>query len=435
MNHKITAHELQSFCFEVPFTENTPILVAGDGTTLTAHDGKQYIDALSGIFVVGFGYGCEPIIEAMAGQLRRLAFSPPLHGVNEPALQLADELVRLAPSSFDCVKLVSGGSESIELAVRMARVYHAAHGHSEKSKTISNYHGYHGSTQGALSLTGRPDVWRFGPRVPGTLHVWAADCAACPFSLNYPDCHLLCASMVEQTIKAEGPDSIAALIIEPVVHLLGMAVAPKEYLQEIRRICDDYEIVLIFDEIVTGFGRAGASFAASRFEIEPDLLCFGKGVSGGYAPLAGVLISERISDRLRDPVSRLAAFAPSHTYAGNPVSAAAGLAAVKLLKDEHCLPRINQLGDRLRTELSDNLGEQAIVQGVGLLAGLKIRSSRPEFTLRTSVGKHIEAACLARGVIVRGEADWVAVAPPYVTSDETLARIIEVVSEEVLAAA
>ena len=415
----------RSYCFEIPPSADTPLFESGHHIYLVDSASNTFLDAISGIFAVSFGYSCEPIREAMIRQLHALPFSPPLHGLHKAPIRLCEELARIAPPGFDCVKLLNGGSESIEAALRIVRLYHLAKNNGRKFKLLSNYNGYNGATYGSITLTGRPDVSRFEPRMPGVLHVWPPDCVECPYGVRHPECDDLCASMIEKTIQVEDPNTIAAIVIEPVIHLLGMAVPPASYFRRLREICDRYEILLIFDEIVTGFGRSGSYFAAQAFGTTPDLMCIGKSISGGYAPLSAVLISERVSAVLRDPESGAASFAPTHTYAGNPVAAAAGLAAVELLNADGFLPTIRTRGEYLGDNLRQVVGAKGHVRGVGMLYGVRFGSNCPV----EQAGLRVQQACMKRGLILRGAADWFVLAPAFVTSESELDQICRIVGE------
>lgn len=301
--------DLSAYCFEVPYTESSVLFESGKGVRLSDRAGRSYLDGLSGVFVTCFGYDCAPIVSAVTAQLRTLPFHPPLHGTNTPALELSRELVALAPAPLTTAKLVNGGSEAVEAAFRLARLYHHAQGEPGRLKILSHYHGYHGATYGSLSLTGRPDVERFGPGVPGVVHVWPPDCLESFLGIPAEESGDRAAALVERTLEAEGPESVAAVVVEPVIHLRGMAIPPPGYLRRLRSLCDRHGVLLIFDEIVTGFGRTGAPFAAQSFGVIPDLMCVGKGISGGYAPLAAVLMSDRIAAALGGPGGPYA-FAP-----------------------------------------------------------------------------------------------------------------------------
>lgn len=412
---------LKAYCFEVPYSQDMPVFTDGQGCTVRDTKGKQYLDALSGVFVLSFGYSHRPIIDTICEQYGRLPFSPPLHGVNDIAVALADDIVDFADHQYSCVKLVNGGSESIELAIRLSRVFHMRRKEESRYKTLSFYNSYHGSTHGSMSLTGRPDTWIYGARVPGALHVWPPDPAIFPECTDADVLADRCLEMIEHTVLIEGPESIAAFVMEPIIHLAGMLILGERFLAGVREICSRYGIILIFDEVVTGFGRTGAAFASDRYCVRPDLLCFGKGVSAGYAPLAGVLISSPLADCLRDERG-LTSIAPSHTYASNPISTAAGMATLRLLREEGFLETLLKRGEQMRDLFRAALPDEIEIRSAGFLLSLK---------LPFAAGKDVEIAALESGVIVRGQSDWVVVAPPFIITDAEMADMIDVVSAAV----
>ncbi|MEV4976730.1 aminotransferase family protein [Streptomyces scopuliridis] len=416
--------DLSAYCFESPHSPDALFFTAGQGLRLNDSKGDVYLDGLSGVFVTCFGYDCRPIVEAVTDQLGRLPFSPPLHGANQPAIALAQELLCLAPEGFASVKLVNGGSESVEAAVRIARYYHRERGHAGKYKILSYYHSYHGSTFGSLTVTGRPDTGRFGPGMHGVSHVWHPDSLETFLGVSPNEAGPIALTLIERTIQAEGPDSIAALVVEPVIHLLGMAVPPPDFLPGLRVLCDRYNITLIFDEIVTGFGRTGRAFAAQTYQAVPDIICMGKGLSGGYAPLAAVLIGERIAPVL-DTGDGTRSFAPSHTYAANPVSAAAGLAAVRLYHELDVERRVADLAEHLGPRLREVIGDRGQVRGTGLLYG--VRLTRPPSGAVVGPGLAVAQAALRRGLIIRGEDDWFVLAPAFVAQPDDLEELVETV--------
>ncbi|QLH19458.1 aspartate aminotransferase family protein [Streptomyces sp. Rer75] len=415
--------DLSAYCFEVPHSEDAVLFTSGKGIRLQDAGGRSYLDGLSGVFVTCFGYDCEPITRAVEDQLRTLPFNPPLHGTNHAALELARGLVDLAPPGITAAKLVNGGSESVEAAVRLARLYHRTHGNPDKIKVLSHYHGYHGATFGSLSLTGRPDVGRFGPGLGGFLHVWPPDCLESFWGVPPEESGALAASIIERTIEAEGPDSVAALVIEPVIHLRGMAIPSADYLTRLREICDRHNVLLVFDEIVTGFGRTGRPFAAQTFGVTPDIMCVGKGISGGYAPLAAVLMAERVAAILGDSGGPLA-FAPSHTYAANPMASAAGLAAVNLFRDGDFPVRIGKLSEYIEPRLRELIGGRGTLRSIGLLYGVKLLEDGGE----RPIGERFAQACLRRGLIIRGQDDWFVMAPAFVTTETEADEMLQVLA-------
>lgn len=417
--------ETRAFCAELPFTPQTILFERGEGVRLFDAQGRRYLDALSGVFVTCFGYGYQPIVTALTEQIQKLTFNPPLHGTNRAAVQLAQGLVDLAPAELTSVKLLSGGSEAVESAVRLSRLFHAVRGKSTKQKILSNYQSYHGSTYGALALTGHPAVGIFGNGMPAVVHTWPPEAVAAQRGLSPKDAAEQAAALVERTIEAESPDSIAAMIVEPISGVRSMEVPDPVYFHRLREICDRHDILLVFDEIVTGFGRVGHNFAAQHFGVTPDLLCAGKGLSGGYAPLAALLISERVAEPFRTPDGPMA-FGTTHTYSGNPLAASAGLAAVTHFTTDSFLPRIQQLSVTLQAKLRQTVAKRGTVNGLGLLQGITFPDPNG-----TNLGDLIEQACLRRGMIVRGMGPNLMIAPAYIIDDSEIDEICGILGDAI----
>src|SRR6185312_13938435 len=267
------------------FAKAPLVFTEGRGNRLRTSDGQEFIDGLSGVFVTSLGHRDPAVIDAITAQLNQLAFAPPLHGTTPAALDLAQLLLRIAPEGVTAVKLLSGGSEATEAAMKLARQYHKQTGNPRKYKIISRYGAYHGGTMGALSAGGGRDRKSvFEPLGVGFIHVHPPFCYHCPFDQSYPECGRTCVELIERTIEAEDPATVAAVI-----------VPPPDYLARLRDICSLHNVVLIYDEIITGFGRLGTMFASQYYRAAPDITCCGKGMSGGYAPLAAILIRDRIA--------------------------------------------------------------------------------------------------------------------------------------------
>ena len=242
------------------------------------------------------GHNNRRVIEAIRQQYEVLAFSPPMHGTNPQAVQLANLLAELAPGDLSTVKFQTGGAEVVEAAIKLARQYHKLTGSPGKYKIISRYQSWHGSTLGALSAAGLKSRKTVNePMAPGFIHVFPPTCYRCPFGKTYPDCGITCATIVEDVIQMEDPATVAAILVEPIGHTGGVIDPPEEYLPILRDICDRHNILLIFDEIITGIGRTGQMFAAETFGVTPDVVCIAKGLSGGYAPLSAMICTARRS--------------------------------------------------------------------------------------------------------------------------------------------
>ena len=390
-------------------------------------DGKHYYDGISGIFVVAVGHRNPRIIQAITEQLNRLCFAPTLHGANSRAIELSARLAEIAPGDLSTVKLLSSGSEATETAMKLCRQYWKQAGVPTKYKIISRYYGYHGATMGALAATGTPTRRvPFEPYPTGFIHVPTVHCYHCPYEKSYPTCGIFCAEYLRQVIALEGPDTVAAVIVEPIGNTGGILVPPPEYLPALRRICDEFNVLLIFDEMITGMGRTGRMFAAETFGVTPDILCLGKGLSSGYAPLAATIWNDRIQEAFWGPEEAGIEFGHGHTYAGNPVSAAAGLACIAEILERDLMSRAIELGVHLRMRLSEmakRFGIFGEIRGKGLLWGVELArdpAAREPFPAEQRVGKRIGALCQEGGLIIRHDPDWFALAPPLVSTVEEL---------------
>ena len=314
---ELARHLMVDFVPMQDFAEDPLILTEGDGIWVTDIDGRRYIDGLSGTFCVNLGHGNRRLAEAGARQLHRLALANPTLGTSDRALELVDLLRKITPPQYTTVKLLSGGSEVTEAAIKMARQYHKQAGRPTKYKVISHYRAYHGGTGHALAAGGWPG-WRaaYEPLPGGFIHLHTPDSYQSPFPGNVKDLAVTYARLAEEVIQLEGPDTIAAFITEPIMMSAGVIVPPADYLPRIRALCDRYDIVLIYDEIITGFGRTGKLFAAEHWDAWPDIFCFGKGISGGYAPLSANILVDRIGRAFYGRAADAVQFHAGHTYGG-----------------------------------------------------------------------------------------------------------------------
>jgi adenosylmethionine-8-amino-7-oxononanoate aminotransferase len=409
------------------FAKAPLVFAEGRGARLTTSDGQEFIDGLSGVFVTSLGHGEPAVIAAITAQLSRLAFAPPLHGTSPAALELTQLLLRIAPEGVTAVKLLSGGSEATEAAMKVARQYHKQTGNPRKYKIVSRYGAYHGATMGALSAGGgRERKSVFEPLGIGFIHVHPPYCYRCPFDQTYPGCGRTCVELIERTIEAEDPETVAAVIVEPVsISSAGFLVPPPDYLPRLRDICSRHNVVLIYDEIITGFGRLGAMFGSQLYGAAPDITCCGKGMSGGYAPLAAILIRDRVAAAFYGDEQDNVQFHHGHTYGGNPVACAAGVAVLNELLARDVVGNVRLQGQRLRQRLNELAERFAIigeVRGLGLLQGfefVKNRATKERFAKHVRSGKALERAARARGLLLRCGDEFAALAPPLtVTSEE-----------------
>ncbi|CAA9219407.1 MAG: Omega-amino acid--pyruvate aminotransferase [uncultured Chloroflexi bacterium] len=433
-------HVILDFRQMAQFAEEPWVFTRGEGVKVQDSTGKWYLDGLSGVFVNSLGYGNQRVLDAAVAQLREMHFAPPLHGTTQPALDLGARLRRLAPAAMQGehgpgIKILSGGSEATEAAMKLARQYWKQAGHPRKYKIIARYGGYHGGTMGALSATGgweRKSV--FEPLVTGFLHHHPPSVFRSLFGrdLTPEECGIASARLVERTIESEDPETVAAIIVEPIsISSAGYVVPPPEYFQVLRAACDKHNVLLIYDEIITGFGRLGQWFGADCFGVAPDVLCCGKGMGGGYAPVSAVIIAGKVWDAfLGDPAARLE-FHHGHTFAGNPVAAAVGCAAIDEIEARDLVGRAHREGaylrsrlDALQREYPDVIGD---VRGAGFLQGFEFHAGR--FPKSAKPGKRFEALARERGLLARCGEEYVAFAPPLVTDRADLDAMLDVATD------
>ena len=385
-------------------TRPYPVLDHARGAYVWDTAGKRYLDAIAGIAVVNLGYGRDEIVDAIDRQARRLPFTVANTFLNEPALELASMVAELAPDDLDYVHFSSGGSEAIELALKLTRQYHVECGRPEKSIFISRWTSYHGATLAALSLTGsRSRRAIYEPLLIDFPHIEPCYCFRCPFDLSFPACSVKCATELDRVIQSIGPDRVAGFVAEPIVASVGGAIGtPTEYFPMIREICDRYDVLLVADEIVTGFGRSGKNFAMEHSEVVPDLLVMGKGMSGGYAPLAGVALRAHVHHVLARPGTTV-----EHvfTYGGNPISAAAGVAALSIFARERILEHVTEIAPYLREAL-ETLRRFTFVGDVrcsGLMAAMEFvvdKDAKTPFPVEAGFAQHVQRTALSHGVVV-----------------------------------
>lgn len=413
------------------FAKNPIIMKSAKGVWYEDVNGKKYLDGISGIFVVNAGHGNQRIIDAMKKQLDELTFSPPLHSTNVRALELAELISKITPGDLHTVKFFSGGSESTEAAMKLARQYHRQTGNPNKYKVISRYESYHGATMGALAASGvakRKSI--FEPLASGYLHVFPPTCYRCPYGLEYPECETLCASIVEQVARKEDPETVSAIIVEPIGNTGGVIIPPESYFKILREICDKYDILLIFDEIITGFGRTGEMFAAHTFKTTPDIICMGKGMSSGYAPIGGIAFSDKIADAFYGDVKQQRHFNHGHTFGGNPLSCAAAIANIHEIRDRDLPGKAREGGEKIRKRLEElrSLGIVGDIRGKGMMLGIefvKDTKTKQEFDETLNFGGLVGKNALQRGLILRTDPYCVTFAPPLIINEKEIEEMMD----------
>jgi len=417
-----------SLVFHRALGRELPAIARGDGAVLWDEDGRRYLDGSGGAVVVNVGHGRREIAGAMAAQAAAAAY---VHGTQFTSEVLEEYARRLAPHApGDCRRLylVSGGSEANETAVKLARAFHLARGEAGRFKVVRRSTSYHGNTLGTLALSGRPPLRApYRPLLAATPEVAAPFCYHCPLERTYPDCRVACADDVEAVVRREGPETVAALIAEPVLGAsAGVAVPPDEYLRGAREACDRHGLLLIADEVMTGFGRTGRFFGVEWSGVVPDIVTCGKGMAGGYAPVGAVLASDRIVSTL----AGAGGFVHGFTFSHNPVVAAACRATLDVLEREGLVERARALGERLGAGLEALRAHPHVgdVRGRGLLWGIELvadKASRRPFPRAERRAEALGARCFAAGLVTYpsggcaggDDGDAVILAPPFVATE------------------
>jgi adenosylmethionine-8-amino-7-oxononanoate aminotransferase len=412
-------------------------IASADGCYVVDADGRRYLDAMAGLFCVNVGYGRREIVDAVAAQMAQLPFYP-LTQSHGPAALLAARLAGLLPLGLSRVFFSNSGSEAVETALKMARQC-ARHMHpgQNRYKIIARHRGYHGFTMGAASATGQsPRKTAFEPLVPGFLHVPPPDHYRCSFCSSQATCTLACADEFERVIRMEGPETVAAIIAEPVIGGGGIFPPPEGYLERLRSVCDRYGVLLIIDEVITGFGRTGKFFGFEHAAIRPDILTFAKGLTSAYLPLGATVASEEIFESFYGDPESDAKFAQVSTFGGHPSSCAAGLANLDILTRERLWENAESTGaylfDKLRRIESRWIGE---LRGRGLLIGLEIVCDTAKTPLPEARMVQLQRAIREAGLLVGRNNDSVPgycnvlILSPPLTLDrdqaDTIVRVIE----------
>ncbi|OLC15016.1 MAG: aspartate aminotransferase family protein [Candidatus Rokubacteria bacterium 13_1_40CM_69_27] len=425
------------------------IYVRGRGATIEDIGGRQYIDGLSGLWNVNVGHGRAELADAAAAQMKDLAyFSGYVGSSSIPAITLASRLVELA-GDVHAVFFASGGAEANESAFKTARFYWKALGKPGKVKIIARQQGYHGVTLQAMSATGMAAYWKmFEPRVPGFVHIQT--CYPYRFQGARPGETVgqAAARELEEAILREGPDTVAAFIAEPIHGGGGVIYPTDDYFPLVRQICTKHEVLFIADEVITGFCRTGRWFATGHWNVRPDIRAFAKGVTSGYLPLGGIMVTRAIKDAM-DSVKPEDRWMHAYTYSGHPTCCAVALANIDIMERERLGENAAKMGARLHDGLRAAFGDHPHVGdirgGKGLLAALELvedRATKKNFPADRKVAPRLQAEMMKRGMVTRTRAvggphpapgDTVYYAPPLVVTAAEVDRIVEITREAVRA--
>lgn len=419
-------------------TPNT--IVRGDGVYVYDDKGQRYLDAIGGVGVVNIGHGVKEIVDSIADQARRLAFSYGTRWDNQPRQALASMLNSWAPAGMQETKtfFCSGGAEANEAALKLAYQYHWERGDRNKRKVIGRWQSYHGNTVGTLSMSGRT-AWRrmHDPLLLDFPHIPPPYCYRCPWGLSPDKCGMQCAEELRRTICQEGPENISAFIAEPIIGTSMSAVVPPDnYYQRIREICDEFNILFIADEVMSGVGRTGRKWGIEHWGVVPDMITAAKGIAGGYAPLAATILREKVWRALANGSRKVM---HSYTYGGMPLSCATGVAVLQYIEKHDLVTRAGVTGGKLLEKLRDRLGPLPWVgdiRGKGLFIGIEIvadKKSKTPFPPEMDVTHRVEDVAFNNGLLILGGApgliegvkgDHFELLPPYTTEDEHIEFIV-----------
>jgi adenosylmethionine-8-amino-7-oxononanoate aminotransferase len=424
--------------FPRSFHQAFPVAVRGEGCWLFSADGGKFLDAAGQAAVINIGHGVPEIGRAMAEQSSKLAFAHTSQFHSPPAEKLAARLLALAPLNFrkgGRVYFTSGGSEAAETAIKLVRQYHLEKGRAARYRILSRRQSYHGSTLGAMTVSG--NVARRAPYRPLLAewgHIAPCFCYHCPFEKTFPQCHLACADDLDSLLAENDADSAAAFILEPVVGAtLGAVVPPEGYVARIAEICRKREILLIADEVMTGMGRTGKPFAVQHWGIEPDIILTGKGIASGYAPLGAVLVAPNVVEAIENGTGT---FKHGFTYQAHPVATAAGNAVLDYIESHNLYARVAPAALSLCTALAPLLSHRHVgdIRGLGLLVGIEFvreKLTRTPFDPSPAIAEKIRSAAMEEGVLTyptqgcvdgtRG--DHILLAPPFIITPEESALV------------
>ncbi len=441
--HTLTQSDLEHLIHPLyhPADHQEPrIWVEGQGAIIKDINGAEFIDGLSGLWNVAIGHGRRELAEVAFRQMSSLAYCSAYTGSsNIPAIELAERLSALVYPSINTFFFTSGGAEASESSFKTARFYWKALGKPEKVKIISRTYGYHGVTLAAMSATGLAAYWpMFEPRVPGFLQIESPYPYRFQGGGNGVSPGVAAANLLEAAILREGPETVAAFIAEPVQGAGGVIPPPDDYFPRIREICDKYEVLLISDEVITGFGRTGKWFGLEHWGIEPDIMQFAKAITSGYVPLGGIGVSDQIKEVMHSvpPEKR---WMHAYTYSGHPTCCAVALENIAIIEREGLVERAATLGQDFQAQLSTlgKLEHVGDVRGIGMIAGVEVvadTATKEKFPPAAKVGPRLQKEMAKRGLYTRVVGEIICLAPPLVTSEAQIAQIVAAIAEAIPAA-
>jgi adenosylmethionine-8-amino-7-oxononanoate aminotransferase len=427
-------------CSQMKDYEDFPPIVIGrgKGAYLYDIDGKSYLDAVSSWWVNLFGHSNERINRAISRQLEKLEHVIFANFSHKAAIELAQEIIRITPQGLSKVFFADNGSSAVEAALKLSFHYHQQTGHPRKTRFAAITDAYHGETLGALSV-GDLDLYSkiYQPLLLNTFKATGPDCYRCPYGKCRENCAAECFESLEKIVLKHS-EEICGIIIEPLVQCAaGMKIYPSRYLQKLRKLCADYNIHFIADEIAVGFGRTGKMFACEHAGVSPDIMCLSKGITGGYLPLSQVVVTDEIYQAFYADYKELKAFMHSHSYTGNALACAAACESLTIFKDEDVLAK-NEIKAKMITDkvkrLADahpHVGEYRHLGMIGALELVEDKSTKKPFDWQQRVGYKIYRIALEKGVLLRPLGNVIYFMPPYVVEEEDIDLMVRVAFESI----
>ncbi|MDD9716210.1 aspartate aminotransferase family protein [Dinoroseobacter sp. PD6] len=425
--------------FWMPFTANRQfksnprMFVAADGMYYTTAEGRQVLDGTAGLWCCNAGHKRPRIVEAIQAQAAELDYAPAFQMGHPRAFELANRLVEIAPDGMDHVFYTNSGSEAVESALKIALAYHRARGEAGRTRLIGRERGYHGVNFGGISVGGIVNNRKhFGTLLTGVDHLPHTHIPENQWSRGMPEHGAHLADDLERIIALHGAETIAAVIVEPMAGSTGVLLPPKGYLQRLRKITQDHGIVLIFDEVITGFGRVGAAFGAQRFGVTPDMITCAKGLTNGVIPMGAVLCGSHIHDAFMQGPENLIELFHGYTYSGNPIASAAGLATLETYREDDLFARALDLEPYWQEALHSLKGARHVIdiRNLGLIGAIELEPISGHPTKR-AFQAFLDA--YDKGVLIRTTGDIIALSPPLIIETAQIDRIVETLGE-VLAA-
>jgi beta-alanine--pyruvate transaminase len=416
----------------MPFTANRQfkkaprMLARSSGMHYWTQDGRQILDGIAGLWCVNAGHARPKIVQAIQQQAAEMDFAPPFQMAHPKAFELAEEAVKLAPPGMTKLFFTNSGSESVDTALKMALAYHRVRGEGHRTRLIGRERGYHGVNFGGLSVGGIVSNRKmFGAMLAGVDHIrHTHDPARNAFSVGQPEHGADLAEDLERLCALHDPSTVAALIVEPIAGSAGVFLPPKGYLQRLREICDKHGILLIFDEVITGFGRTGQPFAAQTFGVTPDLMTVAKGLTNGCVPMGGVFVKQAIHDTFMNGPEHLIEFFHGYTYSAHPLACAAGLGTLATYAEEGLLTRAAELQGYFGEALHSLKGLPNVIdiRNFGLVGGIELQPIAGDPAKRAF---NVFLDCFDKGVLVRTTGDIIALSPPLIVERTHIDQIVD----------